>query len=154
MWWVWTSNGKRWLRQQERNFRTAFMNRRGSSRPITNKGLPSQICLRPSETVAPLPTGVQLTSYNKSLVPPTGVDLSKILGGKTKILGKVAKSDKCMRVSQLLGARTRTAPQSLCLWFRLRWRFYSAHKPGLSQRLKFSFAHNRCLIYLLLKCNA
>ena len=35
----------------------------------------------------------------------TGVDLSKILGGQTKILGgqKVVKSDKCMGVSQLLG---------------------------------------------------
>ena len=32
----------------------------------------------------------------------TGVDLSKILGGQTKILGgKVVKSDKCMDVSQL-----------------------------------------------------
>jgi len=31
----------------------------------------------------------------------TGVDLSKILGGQTKILG--AQSDKCMGVSQLLG---------------------------------------------------
>src|SRR6218665_975143 len=34
----------------------------------------------------------------------TGVDFSKILGGKTKILReKVVKSDKCMDVSQLLG---------------------------------------------------
>ena len=35
----------------------------------------------------------------------TGVDLSKILGGQTKILGgeKVVNSDKCMGVSQLLG---------------------------------------------------
>src|SRR6218665_2237678 len=34
----------------------------------------------------------------------TGVDLSKILGGQTKILGgqKVIKSDKCMVDSQLL----------------------------------------------------
>jgi len=45
-------------------------------------------------------------------VPVIGVDLSKILGGQTKIYGgqKVVKSDKCMGVSQLLGARTRTAP--------------------------------------------
>jgi len=35
----------------------------------------------------------------------TGVDLSKILGGQ-----KVVKSDKCMGVSQLLGARARAAP--------------------------------------------
>ena len=43
----------------------------------------------------------------------TGVDLSKILGGQTKILGgqKVVKSDKCMGVSQLLGARARAAPK-------------------------------------------
>ena len=41
----------------------------------------------------------------------TGVDLSKILGGIIKILGeKVVKSDKCMGVSQLLGARARAAP--------------------------------------------
>jgi len=35
----------------------------------------------------------------------TGVDLSKILGGQTKILGgqKVVKSDKCMGVFQLFG---------------------------------------------------
>ena len=33
----------------------------------------------------------------------TGVDLSKIFGGKTRILGKVGKGDKCMGVSQLLG---------------------------------------------------
>jgi len=36
--------------------------------------------------------------------------LTKILGGQTKILwGKVVKSDKCMGVSQLLGARARAA---------------------------------------------
>jgi len=36
---------------------------------------------------------------------------------KPKILGdKVVKSDKCMGVSQLLGARARAAPQSLRLW--------------------------------------
>ena len=47
----------------------------------------------------------------------TDVDLSKILGGKTKILGgqKVVKSDKCMGVSQLTGACARAAPQSLRL---------------------------------------
>ena len=50
----------------------------------------------------------------------TGVDLSKILGGQTKILGrqKVVKSDKCMDVSQLLGARARAVPSQslrLCL---------------------------------------
>src|SRR6218665_3971464 len=35
----------------------------------------------------------------------TGIDLSKILGGQTKILGgkKVVKSDKCMGDSQLMG---------------------------------------------------
>jgi len=34
----------------------------------------------------------------------TGIDLSKILGGQTKILGeKVIKSDKCIGISQLLG---------------------------------------------------
>jgi len=35
----------------------------------------------------------------------SGVDLSKILGGQTKILWgqKVLKGDKCMSVSQLLG---------------------------------------------------
>ena len=39
-----------------------------------------------------------------NLSKATGVDLSKILGGQTKILGeKVVKSDKCMGVSQLLG---------------------------------------------------
>jgi len=44
----------------------------------------------------------------------TGVDLSKILGGQTKILGeKVIKCKcyKCMRVSKLLGARARAAPK-------------------------------------------
>jgi len=47
----------------------------------------------------------------------TGVDLSKILGGQTKILGgaKDGKSDKRVGVSQLLGARARAAPQSLRL---------------------------------------
>ena len=40
----------------------------------------------------------------------TGVDLSKILGGQTKILGrKVIKSDKCMGVSQSLGACAQAA---------------------------------------------
>ena len=45
--------------------------------------------------------------------PFTGVDLSKILGEQIKILGeqKVVKSDKCMGVSQLLGARARAAPK-------------------------------------------
>jgi len=43
----------------------------------------------------------------------TGVDLSKILGGQIKIFGgqKVVKSDKCMGVSQLLGARAPAAPK-------------------------------------------
>jgi len=43
----------------------------------------------------------------------TGVDLSKILGGQTKILGgqKVVKNDKFMGISQLLGARARTPPK-------------------------------------------
>ena|SRR6218665_3869023 len=42
----------------------------------------------------------------------TGVDLSKILDGQFKILGeKVVKTDKCMVVSQLLGAYARAAPQ-------------------------------------------
>jgi len=41
----------------------------------------------------------------------TGVDLSKILDGQFKILGeKVVKTDKCMVVSQLLGACARAAP--------------------------------------------
>jgi len=41
-----------------------------------------------------------------------GVDLSKILGGQIKILGeKVVNSDKCMGVSQLLGARDWAAPK-------------------------------------------
>jgi len=40
-----------------------------------------------------------------------GVDLSKILGGQTKILGeKVVKSDKCMGVSQLLGGTCPVCP--------------------------------------------
>jgi len=39
------------------------------------------------------------------------VDLSKILGGQTQILGgNVVKIDKCMGVSRLLGARARSAP--------------------------------------------
>ena len=50
----------------------------------------------------------------------TGVDLSKILGGQTKISGahiaKVVKSDKCIGVSQLLGgALARAAHPSLHL---------------------------------------
>src|SRR6218665_2795934 len=41
--------------------------------------------------------------------PSTGVDLSKILGGQTKILEeKVVKSDKCD--SQLLGSGSHTCP--------------------------------------------
>ena len=57
----------------------------------------------------------------------TGVDLSKILGGLTKILEgpKVVKSDKRMGVSQLVGTlieiemhtRARAAHPSLRLWF-------------------------------------
>ena len=44
----------------------------------------------------------------------TGVDLSKLLGGQTKILAeqKDVKSDKCIGDSQLLGARARAAPKS------------------------------------------
>jgi len=44
--------------------------------------------------------------------------LDKILSGQTKILEgqKVVQSDKCMGVSQLLGARARYAPLSLRLW--------------------------------------
>src|SRR6218665_2211252 len=41
----------------------------------------------------------------------TGVELSKILGGQIKILGgKMIKSDKCMGVSELLGARAGLPP--------------------------------------------
>src|SRR6218665_2322658 len=45
----------------------------------------------------------------------TGIDLSKILGVQTKLLGgqKVIKCDKCMGVYQLLGERVRAAPPSL-----------------------------------------
>ena len=41
----------------------------------------------------------------------TGVDLSKILSGQTKLLwvAKGGKSDKCIGVSQLLGARVGAA---------------------------------------------
>ncbi len=49
--------------------------------------------------------GLPLQRRSLIWVPATtGVDLSKILGGQTKILGgqKVVKSDKCMGVSQLL----------------------------------------------------
>ena len=44
----------------------------------------------------------------------TGVDLSKILGGQTKILEgqKEVKSDKCVGVSQLMGALSLAAPKS------------------------------------------
>ena len=44
----------------------------------------------------------------------TGVDFSKILGEQTKILGeqKEVNSDKCMGVSQLLGALALAAPKS------------------------------------------
>ena len=60
--------------------------------------------------------------YSVSII--TGVDLSKIFGGQTKILWanqnmgvqKVVKSDKCMGVSQLLGAGALAAPQSLRLY--------------------------------------
>jgi len=47
----------------------------------------------------------------------TGIDLSKILDGQTKILGgqKVVKSDKCIGVSQLLGGTCPGCPQSLHL---------------------------------------
>src|SRR6218665_2902937 len=48
--------------------------------------------------------------YNLSWIS-TGVDLSKILGGQTKILGeKVVKSDKCMGDSQLLGGHVLGLP--------------------------------------------
>jgi len=48
----------------------------------------------------------------------TGVDLSKILGGQTKILGgtKGGKSDKCTGVSQLLGAAPLSLRLCLCSW--------------------------------------
>ena len=48
------------------------------------------------------------------------------LGGQIKILGgaKVVKSDKCMGVSQLLGARARAAPLSLRLCLPSSIRFY------------------------------
>ena len=46
----------------------------------------------------------------------SGLDLSKVLGGQTKILGgKVVKSEKCMGVSQLLEVRARAPPPSLRL---------------------------------------
>jgi len=50
--------------------------------------------------------------YTSIMLISTGVDLSKILGGQTKLLGgqKVVISDKCMGVSQLLGACARAAP--------------------------------------------
>ena len=42
----------------------------------------------------------------------TGIDFSKIFGGQNKILGrKMVKSDKCMGVSQLLGARAGLPPK-------------------------------------------
>ena len=55
----------------------------------------------------------ELWLMNRNVVETTGVDLSKILAGQTKILGgqKVAKSDKCMGVSRLLGARAWAAPK-------------------------------------------
>src|SRR6218665_1240132 len=45
----------------------------------------------------------------------TGIDLSKILGGQTKILGgqKVVESDKCMGNSKLLGGTCPGCPLSL-----------------------------------------
>jgi len=46
----------------------------------------------------------------------TGVDLSKILGGQTKMFGgKMVKNDKCMGVYQLLGGTCPGCPQSLRL---------------------------------------
>src|SRR6218665_4208753 len=55
------------------------------------------------------------------MVVCTGIDLSKVLGGQTKILGgqKEVKSDKCMGVSQLLGGHVPGLfpPKSLCLWW-------------------------------------
>ena len=50
-----------------------------------------------------------VVKFNQVLT--TDADLSKILGGQTKILGrKVVKGDECMGVSQLLGARSRVSP--------------------------------------------
>ena len=45
------------------------------------------------------------------LLPATGVDLSKILGEQTKILGgKVVKGDKCVAFLNYWEARARAAP--------------------------------------------
>ena len=41
----------------------------------------------------------------------TGADLSKILGGQTKLLGgKVVKSDTCLGVSQFIGGHVPGLP--------------------------------------------
>src|SRR6218665_3468309 len=76
--------------------------------------------------------------------PGTGVDLSKILGGQTKILGeKVVKSDKCMGVSQLLGARSRAAPQStpMDLGFAHRVSLMIGFRQFLSKRNIYYFSY-------------
>ena len=53
------------------------------------------------------------TPFLRALVRFTGVDLSKILGGKPESWGKmVSITDEYMGVSQLLGARARAAPKS------------------------------------------
>ena|SRR6218665_3599371 len=52
-------------------------------------------------------------SFRNSIA--TGVELPKILGGNKILRGKVVINDESIGVSQLLGARTRAAPQSLRL---------------------------------------
>ena len=58
------------------------------------------------------------------MIQDTGIDLSKILGGQTKILGgqNMVKSDKCMGISTFLGAHARAAP--------LVYAYDTASKPG------------------------
>src|SRR6218665_2146122 len=82
----------------------------------------------------------------------TGVDLLKILGGKTKILEgqKMVKSDKCMGLSQLLGGTCPGCPslslRLLLLVLCLLGRFKCLTSPFLSLlslffQLSISFHH-------------
>jgi len=79
----------------------------------------------------------------RRLSKATGVDLAKILSGQTKIWGR-EKGDKCMCVSQLLGARARAAPQSLQLCPR--------QSSRIAWRRLFKAEFKYCMVNVVLQC--
>ena len=76
----------------------------------------------------------------------TGVTCQRYGVGKPKYLGVEGdKSDKCMGVSQLLGARARAAPQSL----RLCRRYFKRSKSSITSSV-FTFLASSWLCHLIL----